>query len=41
MHSELEIDGFSYNTYKAYLQYLYIDKVDVSPKEAVGKYLLS
>ena len=37
MHSEIEIDEFSYNTYKAYLQYLYTDRVDMSPEEAVGK----
>jgi len=38
-YSELEIDEFSYNTYKAYLQYLYTDRVDMSPEEAVGKSL--
>lgn len=38
--SEMEIDEFSYNTYKAYLQYLYTDNVDMSPEEAVGEIFL-
>ena len=37
--SELVTDEFSYNTYKAYLQYLYTDSVNMSPEEAVGKFV--
>ena len=40
MCSELETDEFSYNTYKAYLQYLYTDSVNMSPEEAVGEFLM-
>ena len=40
VYSEIEIDEFSYITYKAYLQYLYTDRVDMSPEEAVGEYVL-
>ena len=40
IYSEIEIDEFSYITYKAYLQYLYTDRVDMSPEEAVGEYVL-
>ena len=40
MCSELDTDEFSYNTYKAYLQYLYTDGVSMSPEEAVGKFVL-
>lgn len=39
MCSEIEVDEFSYITYKAYLQYLYTDRVDMSPEEAVGEYV--
>ena len=35
MCSELDTNEFSYNTYKAYLQYLYTDSVNMSPEEAV------
>jgi len=40
VHSEIEIDEFSYNTYKTYLQYLYTERVDASPEEAVGEYIM-
>ena len=40
VYSELETDEFSYNTYKAYLQYLYTDSVNMSPEEAVGEFFM-
>ena len=40
MYSEIEVDEFSYITYKAYLQYLYTDRVDMSPEEAVGECIM-
>ena len=40
MCSEFHTDEFSYNTYKAYLQYLYTDSVNMSPEEAVGKFVI-
>ena len=36
--SVVEVVHFSYPVYYAFLQYLYTDKVDLAPEDAIGKY---
>ena len=37
-YSRQEIKDYRYEIYKAYIQYLYTNKVDVTPHDAVGTY---
>ena len=34
----IEVNHFSYPVYRAFLQYLYTDKVSLPPEEAIGMY---
>ena len=34
----IEISQYSFPVYKAFLQYLYTDSVDLRPEEAIGQY---
>lgn len=36
MKEVIEIDQFSYPVYRAFLQYLYTDTVDLPPEDAIG-----
>ena len=36
MKEVIEIDQFSYAVYRAFLQYLYTDAVDLPPEDAIG-----
>lgn len=36
MKEVIEIDQFSYPVYRAFLQYLYTDAVDLPPEDAIG-----
>lgn len=35
-YSSIEVSQFSYAVYKAFLQYLYTDQVNLKPEEAIG-----
>ena len=35
--STIEITQFPYSVYRAFLQYLYTDTVDLPPEDAIGK----
>lgn len=37
----IEIDQFSYLVYRAFLEYLYTDTINLPPEDAVGKFLKS
>lgn len=36
MKEVIEIDQFSYPVYRAFLEYLYTDSVDLPPEDAIG-----
>lgn len=36
MKEVIEIDQFSYPVYRAFLEYLYTDNVDLPPEDAIG-----
>jgi hypothetical protein len=35
----IEISQYTYTVYKAFLKYLYTDRVDLKPEEAIGMYI--